>query len=101
MGPCPGCHPRRVPKQVRPSGQTTAALHEPRRPLVAGAGPGRSFPLACRLLSGRNEAMKKPTAPLKQEGPNDKEMFTTWIAGYDAGNVDQVMSIFDPALRYI
>ena len=44
--------------------------------------------------------MKKPTGPTKQEGPIDKEIFGTWIAGYNAGNVEQVMSIFDPSLRY-
>jgi ketosteroid isomerase-like protein len=45
--------------------------------------------------------MKKPSGPTKQAGPIDKELFGTWIAGYNAGNVDQVMSIFDRSLRYL
>src|ERR1051325_3307289 len=44
--------------------------------------------------------MKKPSEPAEQAGPNDKEIFGTWIAGYEAGNVDKVMSIFDKSLRY-
>ncbi len=45
--------------------------------------------------------MKKPNGPVAHDGPDDKEIFGTWIAGYDAGNVDQVMSIFDKSLHYI
>jgi hypothetical protein len=45
--------------------------------------------------------MKKPSAPARQTtGPNDKEIFGTWIDGYNAGDVEQVMSIFDASVRY-
>jgi len=33
-------------------------------------------------------------------GPNVKEIFETWIAGYKALNVDQVMSVMDRSVRY-
>ena len=33
-------------------------------------------------------------------GPNVKEIFETWIAGYAALNVDQVMSVMDRSVRY-
>jgi ketosteroid isomerase-like protein len=47
--------------------------------------------------------MKKriPAGVAMQDGPDPKEIFGTWIAGYESGDVDQVMSVFDAALRYI
>jgi ketosteroid isomerase-like protein len=44
--------------------------------------------------------MKKPSGADTEDGPDYQKIFDTWIAGYDAGNVDQVMSIFKKSLRY-
>jgi ketosteroid isomerase-like protein len=47
--------------------------------------------------------MKKriPAGVALQDGPDPKEIFGTWIAGYESGDVDEVMSVFDESLRYI
>ncbi len=45
--------------------------------------------------------MKKPSREIQQDSPDDKEIFDTWIAAYDAGDLDRLMSIFDDSLRYI
>jgi len=37
---------------------------------------------------------------MQDNGPDVEKLFDTWIAGYDKGNLDQVMSVFDPSVVY-
>jgi hypothetical protein len=37
---------------------------------------------------------------MNDNGPDVKEIFATWIEGYDKGSLEQVMSVFDPGAIY-
>jgi len=37
---------------------------------------------------------------MQDNGPDVVKLFDTWIAGYDKGSLDQVMSVFDPSVVY-
>ena len=49
----------------------------------------------------KNNAATKPVKPVRITRPADREIFGTWIRGYDTGDVAQLMSIFSDDLRYI
>jgi ketosteroid isomerase-like protein len=38
---------------------------------------------------------------MQNNGPDVIKLFDTWIAGYDKGSLEQVMSVFDPSVVYI
>jgi len=38
---------------------------------------------------------------LRQDGPDARAIFDTWVAGYESRDVGKVMSVFDPGLAYI
>src|SRR6478735_3389677 len=70
--------------------------------------PGPRF-ASMHRPSGRESAMKKnaatkpvmPAKPVKITRPNDRDIFGTWIRGYEAGDVSLLMSIFSENLSYL
>ena len=42
-----------------------------------------------------------PVKPVKITRPHDREIFGTWIKGYESGDVSLLMSVFSENLRYI
>ena len=42
----------------------------------------------------------QPVKPIRITRPNDKDIFGTWLRGYESGDVSQLMSIFSENLSY-
>jgi len=50
--------------------------------------------------SVREEVEMKNRSAAGSDGPDIKNIFGTWIEGYDKGDLKEVMSVFDPGVIY-
>jgi ketosteroid isomerase-like protein len=54
-------------------------------------------------MKKKNAAIKPvaPVKPVRITRPNDRDIFATWIRGYESGDVSLLMSIFSANLSYL